>query len=740
MKRFTPMLIWSMLAAIAIGGLVTFTSHGFSILFKDYTQSGQFQSHMDDFYRELGRNVLNPVELGEAEKKLTASQEEIEAYRTYYGSLASQVENIDMQYRDQIREAENQPEVKKALVEERDGKIADIRKNFEDDAYVEEKILQKKKYILSQILQDAKTESGSLAIPAAYELTPVAGGESVRRGDTAGTAPYEKEFNENTGYLKIDGQDLDGIDRMYEGTIQGELYNGEGISLSARDIDAIFPSHTLYKGTVHVPASAFDKGGVLYEEVKEYNSLKIMLLLSGVAGIAALVSLLTIWKFKWTWFVDLPFTDRYNALKIDVKAAVFLFLLVNVLSMANGISGRLNMMAFGEYSFNPVRGAIYFLLNAVIIAGLTFQVGNAIVQYRQPGRFASEMRDSYMMKFLEYSRAVFQNRSIAIQTLLLLFGFFLAGVGFVVGAMEPVLFVIYAFCVLFLGLPVLFFYMRRMGYLGKILTATDEMAAGRLNRDIPVIGRSPFAVHAANLNNLREGVERSVSSQAKSERMKTELITNVSHDLRTPLTSIITYTDLLKNPGLSETERAEYVDVLDRKSQRLKTLIEDLFEVSKMSSGTMELYKQRVDLSQLVRQAVGEHSERMAKIPLDFRVAVPEEPVPAIVDGQRWWRMLDNLIGNALKYSLPGTRVYVTLREIGGTAEFTIKNITAYELEENVDELYERFKRGDASRHTEGSGLGLAIAQSIVDMHGGSMDIQVDGDLFKVTVRVPAAL
>ena len=297
--------------------------------------------------------------------------------------------------------------------------------------------------------------------------------------------------------------------------------------------------------------------------------------------------------------------------------------------------------------------------------------------------------------------------------------------------------VVYAFCVLFLGLPALYLFVRRSAYLNRIIVATEDMAAGRLNQEIKIQGRSPLADHAKNLNNLREGVRSSMSEQAKSERLKTELITNVSHDLRTPLTSIITYTDLLKDETITPEERAKYVDILDKKSQRLKTLIEDLFEVSKMASGNLELHKQRVDLTQLLQQALAEHAEEITESGLDFRTSLPEDMLIAHVDGQRWWRVLDNLIVNAVKYSLPGTRVYVTLRKVGDSAEFVVKNITKYELGDNVDELFERFKRADASRHTDGSGLGLAIAQSIVDMHHGTMKIDLDGDLFKVTVTVP---
>ena len=270
------------------------------------------------------------------------------------------------------------------------------------------------------------------------------------------------------------------------------------------------------------------------------------------------------------------------------------------------------------------------------------------------------------------------------------------------------------------------------------MVKTEEMAKGVIGNKIEVKGKSPIAEHAASLNQLRDRIKSSHSEQAKSERLKTELITNVSHDLRTPLTSIITYTDLLKNPNITDEERASYIAILDKKSMRLKTLIEDLFEVSKMATGNIELDKRKVDLTQLLQQAIAEHQEDIDKSGLEYRVTIGTKPIMSYVDGQKWWRVLDNLIINTLKYALPNTRVYINLDQVDGEAVFVIKNIAKYELGNDINELTERFKRADTSRHTDGSGLGLAIAQSIVDLHGGSLRMEVDGDLFKVTVKIAA--
>ncbi len=238
------------------------------------------------------------------------------------------------------------------------------------------------------------------------------------------------------------------------------------------------------------------------------------------------------------------------------------------------------------------------------------------------------------------------------------------------------------------------------------------------------------------MNRMRQGMDYSHKAQLKSERLKTELITNVSHDLRTPLTSIMTYSELLKKEDISEEERKKYIDIVEQKSKRLKVLIDDLFEVSKMASGNIELVIERVDIVQLMNQALGEYDEKIKESSLAFKVSSSSPHIYAMVDGRKMWRVFDNIISNILKYSLENTRVYISTKETDNNIIISFKNISKYELEENIVELLERFKRGDKSRNTEGSGLGLAIAQSIVDNHGGKLDIELDGDLFKTIVTL----
>ena len=218
--------------------------------------------------------------------------------------------------------------------------------------------------------------------------------------------------------------------------------------------------------------------------------------------------------------------------------------------------------------------------------------------------------------------------------------------------------------------------------------------------------------------------------------MKSELITNVSHDLKTPLTSIINYVELIKKEeDLQPEYLKDYVRVLDNKSKRLKVLIEDLFEASKASSGNIALNMEKIDLTQLMRQSIGEMEEKLSEANLDLKINVPEEKIYIRADGRRLYRVMENLFSNISKYSLPNTRVYIDITKDENSVKLTMKNISSYELNFDPGEIMERFKRADDSRNTEGSGLGLSIAKDLVKLQGGSFDIDIDGDLFKAIVQ-----
>jgi len=246
-----------------------------------------------------------------------------------------------------------------------------------------------------------------------------------------------------------------------------------------------------------------------------------------------------------------------------------------------------------------------------------------------------------------------------------------------------------------------------------------------------------FRRHGENLNAIGVGMARAVEERLRSERLKTELITNVSHDIKTPLTSIVNYVDLLKS-NTDPSKTGEYLEVLDRQSRRLKKLTEDLVEVSKASTGSMEVSLARHSVSELLRQAVGEYSERFTAAGLESVLTLPEQELFALVDGTLLWRVLDNLFSNACKYAQPGTRFYADAGRAGERVELSFKNISRERLNLPAEELLERFVRGDSARGGEGSGLGLNIARSLTELQGGSLALSVDGDLFKVVLSFPA--
>ena len=247
----------------------------------------------------------------------------------------------------------------------------------------------------------------------------------------------------------------------------------------------------------------------------------------------------------------------------------------------------------------------------------------------------------------------------------------------------------------------------------------------------------PLRAHGENLNSIAGGMAAAVEKQLKSERMKTELITNVSHDLKTPLTSIVNYAELIGNEAPGSEKTGEYAKVLLRQAERMKRLIEDLVEASKAATGNLEVDPVPCDAGVFLSQAAGEYEERFRNAGLRPVVKLPEEELTIRADGRRMWRIFDNLLGNVVKYAMAGTRVYLSLEEKAGQAVFTFKNTSREPLNVPAEELTERFVRGDASRSTEGSGLGLSIARSMAELQQGALDLTVDGDLFKATLSFP---
>ena len=716
-------LIW------AIFGIFTFTRVGYQYIGKSYFQSENFQHEIDNFQSQLGPLVLNLPTAEGLKSKIEVNQNEIEDHRNYFGSLGEQIDSIKAQYEDRIQEAANvnATDLKTKLEKERDEKIKDITTNFEDDEHVRKKILAQKEEVVDQYIKAAKDEAKGFTKNYnywSYELTNTETGKIYRSGDVSESSTYKIRY---TSQRPLTTWNIsDNLSHIFYRT------------------DTNVETETLretadYTGTITISKKSAQLVSIMdgYEQFTRNQYIFFFIWITGI--VAAVFA----WKGRKEVLQVVQGIKEKEALakmKIDFQLIV--------LFISGCIYWVTSQIAFESieyyYQNNYVSYVLSFLfkVGALFIVGILFYV-QLIWLYDRVNtakKLEGNLKSSYLWALGDSMTDLFINRSIALHSFVMIGAAFFGGGSLVasilMGGGFPVL--VLGICTI-IGIPSIIVFLSRMGYLNRIMKDTKDMAEGRLNRDVKVIGKSPLKEHAENLNHLREGVRTSMHEQAKSERLKTELITNVSHDLRTPLTSIITYTDLLKKPDITEEERKQYIHILDKKSERLKVLIEDLFEVSKMASGNIELHRSRVDLTQLIQQAVGEHEEDLVQAHLDLRMTKPNEPIYAYVDGQKWWRLVDNLIVNVLKYALEGTRVYVTLkRTTDGDAEFTVKNVAKYEISEDAEELFERFKRADASRHTEGSGLGLAIAQSIVDLHGARMSIDVDGDLFKVIVRIPA--
>ena len=335
---------------------------------------------------------------------------------------------------------------------------------------------------------------------------------------------------------------------------------------------------------------------------------------------------------------------------------------------------------------------------------------------------------------------VYDNSPAAIR-LILIFGIYAVATLVGVALLFTDSFGILLGLVMIVGVNVtsVYFLLKAFKSLKVITEGAKRIRSGEQSTNIPHQRIPEFKELSETIESIADGMKHAVSSQVKAERMKAELITNVSHDLKTPLTSIITYVDLLKSEGLSSENSQKYLDIIDTKSQRLKTLTEDLFEAAKASSGSIAVNPEEINIVSLINQGLGELSDKIQASGLSFRANFSSDKLLALADGKLLWRVIENLISNVFKYAMPNSRVYIETTDIHDSIVVSIKNISAYELNIPADELMERFKRGDSSRNSEGSGLGLSIARSLTEIQGGSFSISIDGDLFKATVVIPKA-
>lgn len=726
-KNRWVVIAWLLLFTHGVSGIMMGLSLGRDYINKDYFRSDSFESKLHHFIDVLTLFELNYIPKEEAKKLITITDEDIQEHRFRYGNLDEQIANIHAQYEGKIQEAKaaNKQQVVDAYISERDKKIEDIAMNFKSDEHIRPKVVKEKEQRIDEYYREIENQRAEFIN---YQSVFLYQFKNTETGQLYTNLNSEEGINTNKG---IHTKDMAFV-RTFPSAKEGYL-NTEG---RTQNLDQWITGKQsgVFEGQIAIPKSAIAANTILPEYTDFQHRKMIFYSYTITALLAFTISLYLLKKIpilpvlapeRWQSF--------YNRVPIDVGGGVLLF------------SGLLTMLMLGrdhpfylyEYAYDYFTELLFDLVVNTAFVALTLGQGKYLMARLKSGvSLRADMEKSLVFSGMNMIKETFRIRQVGTQVFILLTIAFSFGAGLIIAFMEPFLFLFYAPGFVLIGLPALIFIMKRTGYLNQIVLHTNELADGYLEPDLPILGKSILATLANNINQLKYGVKTSQKEQAKSERLKTELITNVSHDLRTPLTSIITYTELLKTPELTSEEREAYLEIIDRKSKRLKVLIDDLFEASKMASGSVELVKERVDVVQLLQQALAEYNDQINHSTLQFRINTPDAPVYALVDGQKLWRVFDNLIGNILKYSLENTRVYISVHATPSQIHMTFKNVAKYELGENVDELFERFKRGDSSRQTDGSGLGLAIAKSIVDLHDGNLAIEVDGDLFKVIVTI----
>ena len=427
-------------------------------------------------------------------------------------------------------------------------------------------------------------------------------------------------------------------------------------------------------------------------------------------------------QYKWI-------EDKYLDLPIEFKGLIFL---VTVYILQN-----MKLTTYYRYYENLLSYGFQLILQVIILLSILYffflQLKGIIHRIKNPQLFKQEWyKGFYMSNIDDWSKLpIYRNTFIRITVYSCIIGIWGMIWGF--SFHDYGAFLVITFISVILGLILLSIIKKRTKAIQTIADTLSKMANNEITSEIYVKGNSLIA---NNVNAVREGLALSKQKQSNSERLKTELITNVSHDLRTPLTSVLNYVDLAKRSDITEEERQEYLQIIDNKSKRLKVLIDDLFEASKMASGAVELNKEQVDLVALMYQALAEYEDRFEDQKLIVRTKTSNQHMYAYCDGRKMYRVFENLFSNVIKYAQPATRVYLEMTYEGSEIIITLKNISNYELGFDVSELAERFKRGDSSRHTEGSGLGLSIVKSILELHGAAFELSQDGDLFKVIIKI----
>ncbi|MBO0428514.1 HAMP domain-containing histidine kinase [Vagococcus fluvialis] len=691
-----------------------------------YVSSNRMNTVDNTFY-EMNNNVVESVYLKEnlADFKPTKiediSPDQVEIYRQRYGDLGTQISDIKSQYQERLELAVEE-KTKETLQKERDDKIKAIVENFTDDEAVKKKIIDEEMAYIKKnkktIEEDIKPYLSDANELYHYFFKDTQTGDVYTNVEGLNKYSTETEVRE-----KLKSQAVGKVKNFEYGI---NLYNF--IKPEATQSGLFQTSVANLKGSYVIP-----KGSFLNTKIKEqekeaefFSKLIYVGIFSMLIGIGIL----------YFYVNSKMLIDFMNKIPLDVATVVFLGL---------GFMAAAQALVIYPYNVGNSLRNMRMLVSPVVIGTacllISFVMLKVLWQKLLPKYRKVDLKevwqDSAFYKLYEKIISIFNKLPFS-SKIVVIFLVVVANL-FALFILRRMYFSSFYRMILLGVMVVVILVEIRLVYLALKRTKKimEQSKNWMVEYDQPVSQDTSLKELDRELTQLNKLIETSQKDTVQSEMLKTELLTNVSHDLRTPLTSIITYGDLLKQESLTDDNRKEYIEIINKKAQRMKHLIDDLFEVTKMNNGEIILDKSEVNLTQLLQQSVSEYSEEFEDHHLKFIFNKPEEAINLPLDGERMWRVFDNIFGNAIKYSMPETRVYLKLEKQNDMAKIELKNISQHELNEEADQLMEKFKRGDSSRHTEGSGLGLAIINSIVSLHDGNIDIQVDGDLFKLTIYLP---
>ncbi|MFW3589205.1 sensor histidine kinase [Vagococcus fluvialis] len=691
-----------------------------------YVSSNRMNTVDNTFY-EMNNNVVESVYLKEnlADFKPTKlediSLDQVEIYRHRYGDLGTQISDIKSQYQERLELAVEE-KTKETLQKERDDKIKAIVENFTDDEVVKKKIIDEEMTYIKKnkktIEEDIKPYLSDANELYHYFFKDTQTGDVYTNVEGLNKYSTETEVRE-----KLKSQAVGKVKNFEYGI---NLYNF--IKPEATQSGLFQTSVANLKGSYVIP-----KGSFLDTKIKEqekeaefFSKLIYVGIFSMLIGIGIL----------YFYVNSKMLIDFMNKIPLDVATVVFLGL---------GFMAAAQALVIYPYNVGNNLSNMRMLVSPVVIGTacllISFVMLKVLWQKLLPKYRKVDLKevwqDSASCKLYEKIISIFNKLPFS-SKIVVIFLVVVANL-FALFILRRMYFSSFYRMILLGVMVVVILVEIRLVYLALKRTKKimEQSKNWMVEYDQPVSQNTSLKELDRELTQLNKLIETSQKDTVQSEMLKTELLTNVSHDLRTPLTSIITYGDLLKQESLTDDNRKEYIEIINKKAQRMKHLIDDLFEVTKMNNGEIILDKSEVNLTQLLQQSVSEYSEEFEDHHLKFIFNKPEEAINLPLDGERMWRVFDNIFGNAIKYSMPETRVYLKLEKQNDMAKIELKNISQHELNEEADQLMEKFKRGDSSRHTEGSGLGLAIINSIVSLHDGNIDIQVDGDLFKLTIYLP---